>query len=67
VTDAGQIALLDLGMVGRIAPRLQEPLLQLLLAISEGQSDDAVGFALRWARSGRTSTSRSSPAESPIW
>ena len=47
VTDAGQIALLDLGMVGRIAPRLQEPLLQLLLAISEGQSDDAVGFALK--------------------
>jgi ubiquinone biosynthesis protein len=47
VTDAGQIALLDLGMVGRIAPRLQEPLLQLLLAISEGKSDDAVGFALK--------------------
>jgi len=47
VTDAGQIALLDLGMVGRITPRLQEPLLQLLLAISEGQSDDAVRFALR--------------------
>ena len=47
VTDAGQIALLDLGMVGRIAPGLQEPLLQLLLAISEGHSDDAVGFALK--------------------
>ena len=47
VTDAGQIALLDLGMVGWIAPRLQEPLLQLLLAISEGKSDDAVRFALK--------------------
>ena len=47
VTDAGQIALLDLGMVGWIAPRLQEPLLQLLLAISEGHSDDAVRFALK--------------------
>jgi len=47
VTDAGQIALLDLGMVGRIAPRLQEPLLQLLLAISEGKSEDAVRFALK--------------------
>jgi predicted unusual protein kinase regulating ubiquinone biosynthesis (AarF/ABC1/UbiB family) len=47
VTDAGQIALLDLGMIGRIAPRLQEPLLQLLLAISEGHSDDAVRFALK--------------------
>jgi predicted unusual protein kinase regulating ubiquinone biosynthesis (AarF/ABC1/UbiB family) len=47
VTDSGQIALLDLGMVGRIAPRLQEPLLQLLLAVSEGQSDDAVSLALK--------------------
>jgi ubiquinone biosynthesis protein len=47
VTDTRQIALLDLGMVGRIAPRLQEHLLQLLLAISEGQSDDAVTFALK--------------------
>ena len=47
VTEGGQIALLDLGMVGRIAPRLQEPLLQLLLAISEGHSDDAVRFALK--------------------
>ena len=47
VTEAGQIALLDLGMVGRIAPRLQEPLLQLLLAISEGHSDDVVRFALK--------------------
>ena len=47
VTDAGEIALLDLGMVGRIAPHMQEPLLQLLLAISEGKSDDAVRFALK--------------------
>ena len=50
VTDAGQIALLDLGMVGRIAPRLQEPLLQLLLAISEGQSDDAVALRAEGGR-----------------
>jgi ubiquinone biosynthesis protein len=47
VTAAGQIALIDLGMVARLAPRLQEHLLQLLLAISEGQSDDAVAFALK--------------------
>jgi len=47
VTDAGQIALIDLGMVARIAPRAQEHILQLLLAISEGQSDDAVAFALK--------------------
>jgi ubiquinone biosynthesis protein len=47
VTESGQIALIDLGMVARIAPRMQEHLLQLLLAISEGQSDDAVTFALK--------------------
>jgi ubiquinone biosynthesis protein len=47
VTAAGQIALIDLGMVARITPRMQEHLLQLLLAISEGRSDDAVTFALK--------------------
>jgi ubiquinone biosynthesis protein len=47
VTTAGQIALIDLGMVARITPRMQEHLLQLLLAISEGRSDDAVTFALK--------------------
>jgi predicted unusual protein kinase regulating ubiquinone biosynthesis (AarF/ABC1/UbiB family) len=47
VTDDGKIALLDLGMVARIAPRVQEHLPQLLLAISEGQSDAAVTFALK--------------------
>jgi predicted unusual protein kinase regulating ubiquinone biosynthesis (AarF/ABC1/UbiB family) len=47
VTEAGKIALIDLGMVARITPRMQEQLLQLLLAISEGRSDDAVTFALK--------------------
>jgi ubiquinone biosynthesis protein len=47
VTAAGQIALIDLGMVARITPRMQEHLLQLVLAISEGRSDDAVTFALK--------------------
>jgi ubiquinone biosynthesis protein len=47
VTDDGKIVLLDLGMVARVGPRVQEHLLQLLLAISEGQSDAAVTFALK--------------------
>ena len=48
ITDDGRhVALLDLGMVARIAPRLQEKLLQLLLAISEGLGDDAASIALR--------------------
>jgi predicted unusual protein kinase regulating ubiquinone biosynthesis (AarF/ABC1/UbiB family) len=47
LTDDGRIALIDLGMVARISPDLQEKLLQLLLAISEGRSDDAATFAIR--------------------
>jgi ubiquinone biosynthesis protein len=39
LTENGRIALIDLGMVGRISPRSQENLLQLLLAISEGHGD----------------------------
>jgi len=42
-----RIALLDLGMVGRILPRLQEDLLQLLLAISEGRGDEAAQVAIK--------------------
>ncbi|HKW06228.1 MAG TPA: AarF/UbiB family protein [Candidatus Dormibacteraeota bacterium] len=42
LTDDGRIALLDLGMTGSLGPTLQEQLLRLVLAISEGRSDDAV-------------------------
>ncbi len=41
LTDDQRIAIIDLGMVARITPRLQENLLQLLLAISEGRGEDA--------------------------
>jgi ubiquinone biosynthesis protein len=47
ITDDYRIALIDLGMVGRIMPGLQEQLLQLLLAISEGRGDDAAGIAIK--------------------
>ena len=47
LTDNYQIALIDLGMVGRVMPGLQEQLLQLLLAISEGRGDDAADIAIR--------------------
>ncbi len=47
LTDDGRVALIDLGMVARISPDLQEKLLQLLLAISEGRGDDASTFAIR--------------------
>ncbi len=47
LTDDGQIALLDLGMVARIAPGMQEKLLQLLLAISEGRAEQAADVAIQ--------------------
>ena len=50
--ESGRLALLDLGMVARIAPRLQEHLLQLLLAISEGRSDEAMTAVLKLAEKG---------------
>src|SRR3954449_9543065 len=47
ITDDYRVALIDLGMVGRIMPGLQEQLLQLLLAISEGRGDDAADIAIK--------------------
>jgi ubiquinone biosynthesis protein len=47
VTADGRLALIDLGMVARITPRMQDQLLQLLLAISEGRGDEAAAYAMR--------------------
>jgi ubiquinone biosynthesis protein len=47
LTDDGRVALLDLGMTGRISSNMQENLLRLLLAISEGNGDEAVKIVLR--------------------
>jgi predicted unusual protein kinase regulating ubiquinone biosynthesis (AarF/ABC1/UbiB family) len=47
LTSDGRIALLDLGMVGHIAPTMQDELIKLLLAISDGQSDEACDLVLR--------------------
>jgi predicted unusual protein kinase regulating ubiquinone biosynthesis (AarF/ABC1/UbiB family) len=47
LTDENRIALIDLGMVGRITPRFQENLLQLLLAISEGRGDEAAEITIK--------------------
>ena len=41
VTDDEKIALIDLGMIGRLSERTQEQLLALLMAASEGRGDDA--------------------------
>jgi predicted unusual protein kinase regulating ubiquinone biosynthesis (AarF/ABC1/UbiB family) len=47
LTEDNRVALLDLGMTARVTPGLQERLLQLLLAISEGRSEDAADLAIR--------------------
>ena len=47
ITRDYRIALIDLGMVGRIMPRLQEDLLQLLLAMSEGRGEEAAEIAIK--------------------
>lgn len=46
ITDEGRLALIDLGMVGRISPQMQERLLKLLLAVSEGRGEDAAEVAI---------------------
>lgn len=47
LTDDGRIALLDVGMVTRVTPGLQEKLLQLVMAISEGHGDEAATIAIK--------------------
>ncbi len=47
VTDDGKVALLDLGMIGRVAPRMQESLLKLMIAMSEGRGDITSDIAVK--------------------
>ncbi|MDQ1402656.1 MAG: ubiquinone biosynthesis protein [Actinomycetota bacterium] len=46
LTDDGRLALLDLGMVGRIRAGMQDTLVRLLLAIGEGRGDEAAAAAI---------------------
>jgi len=48
----GRIALIDLGMVARITPGLQDNLLQLLLAVADNRADDATRTLLVIGRCG---------------
>jgi predicted unusual protein kinase regulating ubiquinone biosynthesis (AarF/ABC1/UbiB family) len=41
VTDDERLALIDLGMVGYLSPRMQEHLLELMLAASSGRGEEA--------------------------
>jgi predicted unusual protein kinase regulating ubiquinone biosynthesis (AarF/ABC1/UbiB family) len=46
LTTDRRVALIDLGMVGYTTPAMQENLLKLLLAVSEGNSDEAADVAI---------------------
>ena len=47
LTQDNKIGLLDLGMVGHTSPAMQDNLLKLLIAVSEGSSDEAADIAIR--------------------
>jgi ubiquinone biosynthesis protein len=47
ITRDHKVALLDLGMVGRTTPGMQEQLIKLLVAVSEGNSDRAAEIAIQ--------------------
>ena len=47
LTHDHRIALLDLGMVGLLSPGLQEQLLKLLAAVTDGRGDDAAEVVVR--------------------
>ncbi|MBV8982352.1 MAG: AarF/ABC1/UbiB kinase family protein, partial [Acidimicrobiia bacterium] len=46
LTDGGDLALLDLGMVARVDDEMQDHLVKLLLAVSEGHGPDAADAAM---------------------
>jgi ubiquinone biosynthesis protein len=45
-TEDRRIALLDVGMVGRVDPEMRDSLLRLLLAISEGRGSEAAAISI---------------------
>jgi ubiquinone biosynthesis protein len=49
LTPDNRIALLDLGQTARLAPRLQDSLLKLLLAIADGRGEEAADLAFKLA------------------
>lgn len=47
LTDNRNIGLLDIGMIGRTTPAMQEQLLKIMMAISEGRSDTAADISIQ--------------------
>jgi ubiquinone biosynthesis protein len=47
MTVDGRVALLDLGMVGRVTPSMQDELLRMVLAISEARGEEVANVTIR--------------------
>lgn len=47
LTPEGRVALLDLGMVGRVSTEMRERLLRLLIALGEGRPEQAADLAVK--------------------
>ena len=47
LTPDHRLGLIDLGMVGRLSPSVQEQLVKMVLAIAEGRGDDAARVAIQ--------------------
>jgi len=45
LTDDGRVALIDLGMVAHVSPRMRDHLLKLMVAIGNGHGDEAADIA----------------------
>lgn len=52
ITSEGRLALLDLGMVGRTSPDMQESLLKILIAVSNGRSEQAADVIIQISERG---------------
>ncbi len=52
ITQDNHLALLDLGMVGRTTPTMQDHLVKLLIAVSEGKAEQAADLIVRMSRTG---------------
>jgi predicted unusual protein kinase regulating ubiquinone biosynthesis (AarF/ABC1/UbiB family) len=50
ITDDGRLGLIDLGMVARVEPAMQDQLVKLLIAIGEGRGTDAANVAIGMGR-----------------
>src|SRR5207253_6767704 len=55
MTTDHRLALLDLGMVGRTSPDMQESLLKILIAVSDGRTEQASDAIIQFSEQGEES------------